>query len=318
VTILAVVMAAVLLAVANQNVNAATNKSNTANISVQIAGLTLVDAAPERLVFNVSGGLNPGSVGTGSDVYNQYRNKPGSIQIENIGSTNITKIWFNTTYESSNPFGTGSRLAYDAGNFVVISKEDANSFYFVNRVEYNRSRELVYVNTPSGWAYGRIRNTTFEYFWAVQNQSSQSQCNSTTIRLGINYHSQTVDGSTNFDSNEGATNGVDYNEFTLTDASWTGGGNVGYANINAGPFNGYCVAVWNCGEKLMLYKWNDDAPGAGSCGNADYFWDNTTDGVLYPGNSTVADLRVRIPYGVMMGYVNEGTLTIIAQSDYSS
>lgn len=298
-----------------------TNTTNTANISVTIAALTLVDAAPEKLVFNETA-LNPGSVGTGSgNLWLKERyNRPGSIQIENIGSTNITNIWFNTTYESSNPFGTGDPLNYDSANFVVISKYQAEDYYFVNRVDYNESTALVYVNTPLGWRYGRIRNTTYEYFWAVANQTTMPACNTTTLRMGINYHSQTVDGSLNFDSTEGAVEDTDYDEYTLVDAGWTGGGNVGYANINdaGNPWNGYCVAVWNCGEKVMLYKWNKDAPGGGTCANADYFWDNTTDGNLYPGNSTIADVHVNIPYGVMMGTAKEGTLTILAMSDQAT
>ena len=320
---LAVVLALVAVALGTLSLNgptpvhaANTNVTDSANISVLVAALTLVDVTPNRLVFNASGGLNPGSVGTGSDLYNTNREKPGSIQIENIGSTNITHIWMNTTYESSNPFGQGNANNYDAANFVVVSRENAGSYYFVNRVEYNETRSLVYVNVPNGWRYGRIRNTTYEYFWAVQNQSNQNNCNTTTVRIGINYHSQSVEGSTNFDPSEGATAGTDYNEFTLTDAGSSE--YVGYANINAGPWNGYCIAVWNCGEKLMLYKYNIDAPGGTACTNADYFWDNATDGNLHPGNSTVADLRVRIPYGVMMGTVKEGTLTVIAQSDQAT
>ncbi len=289
-----------------------TNATNTANISVTIAALTLVDAAPERLIFNDTA-LNPGSVGTGSgNLYekDQY-NRPGSIQIENIGSTNITNIWFNTTYESSNPFGTGDPLNYDSANFVTISKYQADTYYFVNRVDYNESTDLVYINTPLGWRYGRIRNTTYEYFWTVENVSDCA-ADSPALRIGINYHSQTVDGSLNFDTDEGAVDTEDFDEFALIDS---GVSDVAYANIDTGPWTGYCAAVWDCGEKLMLYKWNKDAPGGGPCDNADYFWDNTSDGNLYPGNSTIADVHVHIPYGVMMGTAKEGTLTIIAMSD---
>ena len=317
VAFLALLVLGAVFFIPQDNVYAAnTNKTNTANITVQIAALTLVDAAPEELIFNNSA-LNPGSVGTGSNLYQKTQfNKAGSIQIENIGSTNITNIWLNTTYESDSPFASGDRLAYDSANFVVVSREDAGAYYWVNRVEYNETRSLVYVNTPLGWRYGRIRNTTNEYFWTVANQSTLSACNTTTLRIGINYHSQTVDGSLNFDTTEGAVQDTDFRQFTLTDAN-VDGEYVGYANINAGPWSGYCAAVWNCGTKLMLYKYNKDAPGGGSCANADYFWDNTTDGNLYPGNSTVADVQVWIPYGVMMGYSKTGTMTIIAMSDQS-
>lgn len=300
-----------------------TTTTDTANVSVQVAALTLIDVTPNRFVFNNSA-LNPGSTGTSTDLYNQNRDTPGSMQIENIGSTNITHIWFNTTYESSNPFGQGDSDLYDSGNYVTIAREASSSYYFVNRVEYNHTRELVYLNRPAGWSsYGRIRNTTYEYFWVVEDKAVAANCNTTNIRIGRNYHSQSVEGSTNFDTGEGAADGTDFDEFTLNDAGWIGA-NVGYTEIDTGPLDGYAIAVWECGEKVMLYKYNMDAPGASadyaanSGTYASYFWVNTTDGNLHPGNSTVAKLQVRVPYGVQMGYSREGTITVLALSDQAS
>ena len=306
------VLVALVLLVTFTTTEAVTSSSEV-NISVQVATRTMVDIAPESITWLA---LEPGSEGTSSDVSNQNVNRPGSIQIENVGSTNITKIWFNTTYTgtfgdpTTRPFGTGDNGSYDAGNFVVLSKYNQNDYYWVNRVDYNESQELVYLYVPSGWYYGRIRNGSQEYFWAI---NASENCNTAHIRIGQTPHTLTQDGTTNFVDTGNTTGYSDWWEYQLTSVdSYTG-----VANITLDGRN-YCLAVKNC-NSVMLYKWNKDAPGADTCGNDIYFWDNETgDGELTPGSSVIADLRVRVPYGVYQGYVKQGILTVIVQSEESS
>ena len=309
------ILVALVLLVTFTTTEAVTSSSEV-NISVQVATRTMVDIAPESITWLA---LEPGEEGNASDVSNQNVNRPGSIQIENVGSTNITKIWFNTTYTgtfgdpTTRPFGTGDNGSYDAGNFVVLSKYNQNDYYWVNRVDYNESQELVYLNTPTDWYYGRIRNGSEEYFFAID---TSGDCNTTTIRIGNTPHTLTQDGTTDFTDGNLGTGTNQYREWTLTDVdNYTGVADIYIGE--AGNERGYCIAVRNC-SSVMLYKWNMDAPGASQCGNATYFLNNETDSELTPGSSVIADLRVRVPYGVYQGYVKEGILTVIVQSEESS
>ena len=110
-----------------------TNSTDTATVGVTILNMTMIEIQPTAFVYT---GLYPGDVGNAS---HEAQNFTG-FQIENIGSTNITRIWLNTTYPgtlgnaSTRPFGKGLKGEYDAGNFVVISKEGTNDYYYVNRV----------------------------------------------------------------------------------------------------------------------------------------------------------------------------------------
>ena len=296
---------------ANLDLTEAVENSTEINISVQVATRTMVDITPQEIVWL---GIEPGEEANGSKTTaNASVNRPGSIQIENVGSTNITKIWFNTTYPSARPFGTGENGSYDSANYVLVSKYDQNDFWWVNRVDYNESQELVYLHTLSGWYYGRIRNGSTEYFWAVD---TSGDCNTTTIRIGNTPHTLTQDGTTDFTNGNQGTGTNQYREYTLTAVdTYTGVASVSIGE--SGQTRDYCLAVTNC-SRVMLYKWNKDAPGADTCTNDIYFWDNTTDGDLTPGNSTIADLIIRVPYGVYQGYSSQGVLTAIVQSEESS
>jgi len=289
---------------------------DSVDISVQISSKTAADITPNRIRWTA---MLPGTESVQGNVSGNY-NRPGSIQIENTGSTNITWIWFNTSYPgqfddpTSGPMGSDeANGSHDGANFVVASAYHNETYYWVNRVDYNETTELVYLNTPAGWSYGRIRNGSTEYFWAVDGSVD---CNGTTLRIGITPHTVNQDGDTNFDPAEGGGDGSTYNEYTLTavspNAGDTGPG-IGVADVVVDGET-YCAAVSGCGV-MMLYKWNKDAPGADTCGNDVFFWENDTHGNLAPGNSTIVDLRVRVPYGVNTGDAAQGTFTISVTSE---
>ncbi|RLJ06767.1 MAG: hypothetical protein DRP16_04705 [Candidatus Aenigmatarchaeota archaeon] len=287
------VLALVLLS-GIMNTGYAQQSSDIINVSVTVRQKTIIDITPTSLTWT---DVDPGSEAGASNETNGW----GSIQIENLGSTNISYVWFNNSYPASRPFGTGANGSYDAGNFVVIKRNWTGTvYYFPNRFEYNASKTIIYVTVPSGWWYGRFRNASWEYFWAV-NASKYPSCNQTgtEFRIGIYAHNKTSQGSTDL------TDPTQYREYSLTnDGSW------GYAAVNVSPDNtSYCVAVANTCDRAMFYHWNMDAPGAGSCANAEYFSDST----LTPGDWLIADVLVRVPYGVAYGQVQTGQLTVIAQ-----
>jgi len=294
------------------NPSDAVTSSSQVNVSVQVATRTMIDVNPETIEWI---GLEPGEEGGPDDVSNQNVNAPGSIQIENTGSTNITKIWFNVSQPSARPFGTGDNGSYDAGNFIAIAKHNTGQYYFVNRLDFNESQEIVYLYVPGpSWKYGRIRHASNEYFWAVNISANPLQnCGNMPLRIGLRPHNISSTGSTNFAD---GLSGTEYQEFTVSimNANW------GYVDMNSGPFANYCAIIPRpaC-DKIYIYHWDMDAPGAGLyCFSASYFWDNATNGELKPGESVIADIVVRVPYGVYQGYVKEGVLTVIAQSETST
>lgn len=284
--------------------------SDSISITVQVSELTMVDINPTSLSWNGTKAVAPGGEGVEQ-----------AIQIENIGSTNITYIWFNNTYPASNPFGTGINTSYNAGNFIVIRRnQTGEKFFFPNRVEYNMSKVEIYLTLPSGWiSHGRFRNSSYEYFWVVE-PGSGNLCNQSdaVFRIGEEPHTQTQTGSTDLTTCDvGCVSGPNpCKQFTLT-----GSQNYGYADICIGGDNpantvNYTVVVNKTCDVLWFCHWNTDTPcpDPSTVEHTEYFIQ--TD--LVPGDWIVANVRVRVPFGVAYGTVQEGTLTVIAQSQSSS
>ena len=291
------------------SVASAEDLTGNVTVSVTVSSVTWVNIDPETFSWTV----NPGSEGGPAQEGSGY----GYIQIENIGSRNITKIWFNNSFESSRPFGTGSNASYDSGNYVVIGNETdtpTGAFFFPNRVEFNESRSIVYLKDVDGnmppsshWWYGRFRNASFEYFWMMKN-NTEGLCNYTgNFYIGKVPHTRTQTGSVDF-SNAGNRDTV-----SLTAIAGTGWavGSIPGTNANGG----YCVAMKYTCDQVFFYKWNVDMPGAfAQCTTATYFLNatSTSAGALVPGESIVARIRVRVPYGVYEGISKQGLLQVLA------
>lgn len=295
------VLASIAFVLVAPNAFAATEKTDQVNITVTVAQKTLIDVTPTSLTWS---NVDPGTeAGADDDAY-------GAVQIENIGSTNISAVWFNNTYPASRPFGTGDNASYDAGNFVVIQRRTTGDYMFPNRLEFNASSEIIYISTETGWYYGRFRNASHEYFWAVD---ATSECNdSQTFRIGLTEHNQTQTGSVDF-TNGGS--GTRYNQYTLATAA--NNNEWGYAAINVSSSDWQmCVAVKNTCDQAFFYRWNTDAPGGTECAYAQNFTSST----LTPGEWVLANITVRVPYGVHYGNTGstQGQLTVIALSEYSA
>ena len=288
----------------------AVNATNTVNITVEVAQKTIVVVDPDILSWSGSEAVEPGREGVVK-----------AIQIENMGSTNITYIWANTSYESSSPFGTGNASNYDAGNFVALSKtnETNDYFFFVNRVDYNETHQDIYLVLPSGTtSYGRFRDGGNEYFWAIV--PGTNNCTDGTFYIGKEPHTENQSGSidlTNCDSalsGSSALGGNTCRSGSLTPIT-TGkyAGYWGYADLYVGPntdYHNYTVAVHTDCNITMFYHWNMDAPGAQLANHPEYLYQS----ILYPGGAIIMYVKVKVPYGTAAGYVKQGYLTIIAQS----
>jgi hypothetical protein len=281
--------------------NLTTNDSESATITVNVSSKIMVDITPAAFAW---GAVNPGSVADSTKEANGY----SAIQIENIGSTNITHVWFNATYPASRPFGTGTSSAQNAGNFVVLSKRATNNSYWgINQLEYNETTALYYIKDVAGamppnsaaYRYGRFHNASGEYFWMINKVAA---CNTgATIYIGKVAHTKTTTGSTNFNV------AANYNAFALADDT-----TFGFADITAGPLAGLCVAVSADCNRVFFSKWNADKP-FHRCSNVNYAWNSATDGKLVPGNSFAMGIKANVPYGIAAGS-SAGTITAIVNA----
>lgn len=273
--------------------------NDTITISINVSEKTMVDINPSSLTWNASG-IYPGSVADSTQEANNF----GNIWIENIGSTNITKIWFNASYPQGKPFGTGDPDLYDPANFVVLSNSSSGSLYFPNRVEY-RENDSMYMTLPgtisatdSDDMFGRFRNNSYEYFFAINGNGDN--CTEGTLYYSTDPHTKDSTGDTDLSDNTG------YVLQSVASDLWS------ITNVTFGSET-YCFAVHYDCSKAMFHKWNADAPGAGTglCTNVPaYFIDSN----LVPGNLTKAWIKASIPYGVpywgTLGDSTEKKLTV--------
>jgi hypothetical protein len=304
--LLGVIFLGLLFAGGSVSAQSGVNDTESATVTVTISAKTMIDLVPTDLAWTVDPGAACGRYVSGG-ACNETLGNFSAVQIENIGSWNITQIWFNNTYPSSSPFGTGSPTAGNAGNYVVLANRSETNFYFVSRVEFNVTNQLVYITDPDGnmppnvskFTYGRFHNGSNEYFWFIDKPST-GKCNeSTYIRIGNVSHTDSQTGTVNFQS--GA-----YGEFTLTPSTTYATG-----DINDGPLDGYSVAVSNttAGCRVWFSHWNKDPP-FDSLSEAAYTFSSTSN-PLVPGDSFYMRIGVIVPQGLHYGS-HSGTLYVVA------
>ena len=301
--------------------NLTANESDYINITVNVSVSCMIDLQPAAFTWS---GVPPGGVGDNDTEIlgaNYF-----ALQIENIGSRNISKVWFNATYPSASPFARGNTSYTDAGNYVVLSNDtstnqpSAKDFWFINRVEYNETRELVYMRDPDGnlppnsskFTYGRFRNASTEYFWMIDK--TKGHCNETDAQLwiGSDAHTQEQTGTTNF--YDPAVGG----NFTVTQLDTYPQGTKSFAvgDVNSSsPLAGYAVAVSpDCA--VFFSRWNRDYPFSFS-GTPAVFADDVVGlptATLWPGDSFALAIKVYVPYGIYEGVSNPGKIWAIVTS----
>ncbi len=283
-----------MLSSTGERADAATNETGNATVSLTIGSKTMIDITPSVLDY---GTQDPGSA---IENYTYNSQNLSQIQIENIGSTNLTDVWFNTTRPGSRPFGTGVVTNYDAANFLAIknSTMGVSEFAFVDRLEFNHTKDIVYLTLPTNYKrQGRLHVGPNEYFWATA--SNGNYCNgsgSGKLHIGTTAHTQ--DSTGDIDLSDGGEHSI----LSSGDSSW---GLVQEFTVGSAS---YCAAVSADCSQVRFYRWNADAPGAGTCTLDERY--QTTD--LYPGASFAVDVKLYVPYGVPVGAVTNGTLTVIA------
>ncbi len=318
-TVLAVIAAvslAFLVALMRPATSLTINDTDTATVSIDVSSLAIVDITPVALSWT---GAQPAKIAPCDSTLVYCYDAAGTarygIEIENMGSVNITHIWLNTTFESSYPFATGSPTSYDAGNFIAVSKTNSTSrasYLFVNRVEYNATKWPIYLKLPSGTvSSGRLRDGNYEWFWALVPAGS-GLCNETGATIYMSdytsvagIHNETQNGD--IDLSDGTPAG-------LSIATLPADNTFGYANVTLTTPEGsmsYVLLVPSDCSYVAMNHWNIDwAEMTGAY--AEYVWDQATDGYLTPGNLTEIYVQARVPYGVHFGSLKQGVLTVLS------
>ncbi|MCK4551107.1 MAG: hypothetical protein KAT91_04085 [Candidatus Aenigmarchaeota archaeon] len=302
------------------------NDTDTASVKVTVSSLAMIDISPNNMSFET---MNPGE--TKSNYTNAELSgvQKQGFQIENVGSVNITHIWLNVTQPKANPFGTGDANNYNAANFVAIkingtldtnttgtgSNNGLNTEYsMIDRLEYNASRELVYLNLPPNkLSYGRLRAGMNEYFWVI-NGSSCTVGDNPEFRIGAIPHNKTDTGTIDLVGGS-VTSAV----LSVEDAAYNGW-IAASTNITVQTGNGgneeYLILATNvtC-NPVRFVKWNADVPGADALSNKGYIFDTESAGEdLTPADSIAMDIQMRVPWGTIQGNIGIGTITVFANT----
>lgn len=196
--------------------------SGESEINVTVSSSTALDVRPSSLDFT---GLSVGTQQTEDNGTNKF----GALELENIGSEYIDRVWASATKHNDDPFATGNPGEYNAGNFLQIKpanstaktsvRGNTSTYHYVNRVEYANSWKNERGSIPSyieaapgnvggsdDTYVGRFRAGDEWYFWVIPVGSDDvcdgSQAGSfNEIRVGNSAHSANsavTDGTTDF------------------------------------------------------------------------------------------------------------------------
>ncbi|MFT4892377.1 MAG: hypothetical protein ACI8Z7_000149 [Candidatus Nanohaloarchaea archaeon] len=298
--------------------------SDNSTVTVDVASKVAVDISPSDISY---GAIDPGSAVLESNS-SSVGGPVGAVEIENIGSENITQVWLNTSVPNDNPFGTGLAQEYDAGNFIEVKPTgEANTvsgvskFKYINRKEFNETGDLSYVFTPEDggeWKYGRFRVGSQEYFWAVNTTGTPGTCQtdgSDDFLVGQNAHNKTNTGSTDF------TDLADISEYGLTNAG-SGDAEALATGVTVGDRN-YDVLV-ECGDPTYTVRssYNVNALGAPDLvndGSAVSHILNATEATdasqeLQPGEYFGINTSIRVPQGVPSNAGITGQLRVLVNT----
>ncbi|MFB6213098.1 MAG: hypothetical protein ABEJ07_00835 [Candidatus Nanohaloarchaea archaeon] len=291
------IFAALLVLVAatgmTSSVTAATDSSQrNATVNVTIGSEVAIDVHPQRLKYT---GLNPGQT---ADETQEERGF-GTVELENVGSRVIERVWVNATQTTSQSafYGSTNPSSFDSANFLQIRpaasdspplQGDTGNWTYVNRRDYgayNNSLNPEYIHAPDSGDYyvdvsgttatsasevaiGRFRMGDQEYFWALP-VGGNGACNGdstntfNTLLIAKQPHNSTDTVPVDFTATDGS-NGPD------------GGTDAGYNTI---PGRDYVIQniTNNAGN-------NYGVVGAGS--------DSNTNGVPLKDTSESGQIRV--------------------------
>ncbi len=280
--------------------------TETVSVNITVQQVTAIDVSPNAVNWT-SPALYPGYEGTQSS----YSNSWIDVAIENVGSTNITKIWMSASQPTSDPYtSTGNPSAFDSASFIAVRKEGGSYFYIVQSKEFNETLpDYVILPTPTGVLNltGKIRLGITEYYLAFDDTTNDG-CHNGTVYISEYPKTNTTDGDYDLSNNTGITVNPNDNKTTYGVAAIT------LKSTGQGIDETYCLFTAGSCDYFIITKWNKDLDEgtADDCSADDYIFLGSTLNPLQPGNVTQIKLAPRIPFGVAAGNLAQGTLTIYA------
>jgi hypothetical protein len=264
--------------------------NDTININITIGPVSQINVVPNALNWTQqTTGLTGGVI---------------NFTIKNAGSENVTNIiaYVNTNEtETLRPYGSSNPSDFSSGGLIVIKNNSASKMYWVQRKEWNWTRDIANIDLGAISPYSRaargfFRNTSLEYVWAVGN-GTEGLCNNTGTLFAIED-----------DNDLGAS---DTRTPTTTGIVRDGGdGDYSYFSVNraTAPLSDMCVAVSKNCDYILAYKYDrrGTPSGFGTCSNAA----DLRSEALPPGETDDIHIDAWIPNGVPSGQLAIAILTI--------
>ena len=274
--------------------------SDNTTISVIIQQLTEITVDPPSLSFST-----PPCRQAGQKL----------LDIRNTGSVNVSQIHAyvstldNETYR---PYGMDNGTAYASTGLLVVQNETNSTIYWAGRLEWNWTEDIsnkdmsnmgngCTVAGGGNCSWGFVRNSSYEYMWAVSNGTG-GYCNTTGTELGL---------EPDEDNGTAASRTPEITSITRNS------GDSGYSYFSVDRvghlLEDHCVAVdWNC-SKIYIYKY-DKRTAAGtnfnSCTNSRF----VQIGNMPPNDVHTLTLDVYAPCGIPDGDLSTGIIYIEAKT----
>jgi len=297
-------------------------QTDTATVDSSVSSSTQVDISPNSFAWtNVGVGVVSSSL---------------SAEIENIGSSNATKLSVDVNNANTYAPASGRVDNVDVGSILMASTDNLVFGYLNAKINTGETMPVYVTNTGGAniAAKGRFRFTEFEYFWEVANGNSSggisNTCGNGTLRYfntTANVHNRTQNGGIDVSAQSGVTlqlNAPAGDSTTKTDG-W-GFSDVTF-NMPGNDPNGfntsYCFAIRQDCTNAVLFKYNNNV-GLGSNGinaydNASlctkdvYLINDATNGGLFkPGQMQRINFALGIPFGIANGSLLQSTVTVRA------
>ncbi len=290
-------------------------------ISIFLLGLGMADTDTDEVTVDVTVSaqtridINPKSITFGATEPGVTNDTHYALEMENIGTRNISTTYVDASNAASNPFATADSSNYNATEYVLLNTTGTATFYYADTLTWNESVPG-YMNPPSGWSeghetgyFGKFRTVSLDsgtadvgqqYYWFTAQDADAGNCSNGTVYLATSPKTDTASGQIDFSSHAG--------DALTEDATW----DWGYADISTGgdaALQDYSVGVSADCSKVIIFRYNYNL--CTSCTNTDYIYNST----LTPGAKTTFWVALKVPQGVPDGSMDTGIFTFTAEGN---